>query len=100
MMGLLTLAQLGGENVTLETPFAVLQGVLVAWTIGRVGLLGGAAMVLYRLVFSSVPLPLDFSAPYTLATLLVLALMLALAAYALRISVGSRPLFAVEALDD
>jgi len=47
-----------------------------------------------------VPVPIDSATPYSLATILVLALMLALAGYALRISIGSRPLFSAAALDD
>ena len=92
--------QLGGENVGLETSFAVLQAILVAVAIGRVGLLGTAAMWLYRIIFSILPMPVPIAAPYTPATVVVLGLMLALAAYAVRISVGSRPLFSVAALDD
>ena len=97
---LLTLAQLGGENVGLETPFAVLQAVIVTWTMGRIGLLAGAAMVLYRFVLSGLPLPPAPSAPYTPATLAVMALMLAVAAGALTISVGGRSLFSMAALDE
>ncbi len=96
----LTLAQLGGENSWLEIPFAVLQAVMMTWAIGRVGLLGGAAMVFYRVAFSSLPLPVNAAAPYVAATLLMVGVMLALAAYALRISIGTRPLFSVAALDE
>jgi hypothetical protein len=99
-MVLFSLANLGGENVALETPFAVMQGVLLAWAVGRVGLLATVMMVFYRFTLSAMPLPLDSSSPYLLSTLLVLALLLALAGYALRISIGSRPLFSVAALDD
>ena len=100
MMILMSLANLGGENVALETPFAVFQGVLMAWALGRVGLLAGATMWFYRIVFSSVPLPIHGAAPYALTTMLVFGLMLALAGYAMRISVGSRPLFSAAALDE
>ena len=99
-MVLFSLASLGGENVALETPFAVLQGVLIGWVIGRIGLLATVVMVFYRFVLSAVPVPIDSATPYSLATILVLALMLALAAYALRISIGSRPLFSAAALDE
>ena len=54
----------------------------------------------YRLVLSALPVPIDSAAPYSLSTILVLGLMLALAGYALRISIGSRPLFSAVALDD
>jgi hypothetical protein len=99
LMLVLSLTNLGGENVLLETPFAVVQGVLMAWTIGRLGLLAAASMWLYRIVLSIIPLPLAPGAPYLLASLLVLGLMLALAAYAMRISVGTKSLFSATALD-
>ena len=99
-MVLFSLANLGGENVALETPFAILQGVLMGWAMGRVGLLGTVVMVFYRLVLSALPVPIDSATPYSLSTILVLALMLAMVGYALRISIGSRPLFSVAALDD
>ena len=99
MMILMTLTNLGAENVALETPFAVLQGVLMTWALGRVGLLAAATMWFYRIVFVSVPLPVHGSAPYLIPTLLVFALMLGLAAYAMKVSVGSRLLFAAPDLD-
>ena len=97
---LMSLANLGGENVLLETPFAVLQGILAAWAIGRIGLLAGAAMWFYRVVFATVPLPIGGSTPYTFSTVVIIGVMVALAAYALHISVGSRRLFSFAALDD
>src|SRR5262245_33919312 len=99
MMLVLSLTNLGGENVLLETPFAVVQGVLMAWALGRLGLLTAASMWLYRIVLAIIPLPLEPGAPYLLASLVVLGLMLALAAYAMRISVGSRSLFSASGLD-
>ncbi len=100
LMLLLSLINLGGENVLLETPFAVLQGVIAAWALGRVGLLAGAVMWFYRIVFATVPLPIDSATPYTIWTVVVIGLTVALAAYAMHISVGSRRLFSFAALDD
>ena len=100
MMILFSLGGLGGENVALETPFAVLQGVILGWTFARVGLLGAMAMLLFRQVLSAVALPIDSSTPYSLTTILVLGLMVLIAGYAFRISIGSRPLFSASALDD
>jgi serine/threonine-protein kinase len=100
LMVLLSLAQLGGENVLLETPFAVLQGVLLGWAIGRVGLLAGCVTWFYRVVLSTVPIPIDATTPYTFTTILVIGLMVALAGYALHVSVGSRRLFSIDALED
>jgi len=78
----------------------VLQGVLAGWALGRIGLLAAATMFLYRIVFSAMPLPVHAAAPYALSTILVIGLMLGLAAYALRVSVGSRGLFSAAALDE
>jgi hypothetical protein len=100
VMILLSLANLGGENVALETPFAIFQGVLMGWAIGRIGLLATTVMWFYRSVLGAAPLPFDASAPYAFSTILVLGFLLALAGYALRISIGSRPLFSGAALDD
>jgi hypothetical protein len=99
MMVLLSVANLGGENVVLETPFAVVQGVIAGWALGRLGLLAAATMFLYRVVLGAVPLPIHAGSPYALTSILVIGLMLALAAYAMRISVGTRGLFSSAALD-
>ena len=47
----------------------------------------------------SMPLPLDFGAPYAAQSVAVLAVLLAVALYAFRISLGSRPVFNL-GLDD
>jgi hypothetical protein len=99
-MVVLTLGNLGGENVALETPFALLQGVIGGWVLGRVGLLAVASMVLFRQVLSIVPVPIDSTTPYTLTTVVMLGLLLAIAGIALRISIGPRPLFSAAALDE
>ena len=64
------------------------------------GLLATVVMVFYRFVLSALPLPIDSATPYSLSTILVVALMIAVAGYGLRVSIGSRPLFSVAALDD
>jgi hypothetical protein len=50
-------------------------------------------------VLGAVPLPIHAGSPYALTSILVIALMLTLAAYAMRISVGTRGLFSGAALD-
>jgi hypothetical protein len=99
-MILLSLVNLGGENVALETPFAIAQGILMGWTIGRFGLLAGVVMWFFRIALSGIPLPIAATTPYTAATLLVIAVLLVTVGYALRISIGSRPLFSGAALDE
>src|SRR5262249_55618533 len=61
---LIALTNLGGENVLLETPFAFAQGILMAWTIGRYGLLAAVMFMFFRISLSMVTLPLDSAAPY------------------------------------
>jgi hypothetical protein len=100
MLLLLSLAGLGGENVALETPFAVIRGVLMGWVVGRVGLLALTVMWFYAIVVSAIPIPVTASAPYAPVTVMVVVLMIALVGYALRISIGSRPLLSGAALDD
>jgi hypothetical protein len=98
-MVLFTLPSLGGENVALETPYAIFSGVVLGLTHGRFGLLAAVSLGFFFLALAAVPLPLDPSAPYALSSGLVLGLLVAIAAYAFRISIGARPLFPGVRLD-
>jgi serine/threonine-protein kinase len=93
------LISLGGENVLLETPMALVIGILIALVTTRFGLLSAVAFWLYQGMLSQVPLPLDSQAPYVAQSLVVLAVLAGVAAYAFRIALGSRPIFGL-ALDD
>jgi hypothetical protein len=68
--------------------------------VGRVGLLAAATMWFYRFVFSFVPLPFQATAPYFMTTAIVFTIMIGIAAYAMRTSVGTRPLFSAARLDE
>jgi hypothetical protein len=94
-----TLSGLGGENWVLETPFAVANGIMTGIVVARFGLLTTISMWLFRSLLSSLPLPLDFSAPYATSTLIVLVVVVALAFTAFRFSLGSRPLFTAPSID-
>ena len=72
LMLLATLLSLGGENVTLET--------------GE----------LFRLTLTLMPLPLGADLPYAASSAAILLVLLALAGYAFRISLGSRRLVSIE----
>jgi hypothetical protein len=74
--------------------------VLLAYAIGRVGLLAGCVMWFYRVVFATLPMPIDAASPHAFTTIAVIGLMVALAGYALHISVGSRKLFSFADLDE
>jgi hypothetical protein len=91
-----TLTNLGGENFMLETPGAVVAGILTALVVARFGLLALVTMWLFRFVFTFVPLPLDFKVPYATSSLIVMLSMIALALYAFRISLGSQRVLAIE----
>jgi serine/threonine-protein kinase len=93
------LVALGGENPIIETPAAVLYGVIIGISVGRLGLLAATAMWLTRTILSALPLPLGGGAPYTLASALVLAALVALIVASMRTAIGSRPLMNL-AIDD
>jgi hypothetical protein len=94
---LITLAGLGGENVLLETPGALVMGLLSGIMTARFGLLAAITLSLSMGALANLPLPL--SPVYASWTLSVVGLVLALAAYAFRISLGPGPIFG-EALED
>lgn len=94
------LLNLGGENVALELPAAVLGAVAVVWLVARVGLLAAVTMWTYRLLLINVAPSFDFSSWYAVYTMPALVALLALTLYAFYISVGSQPLFGAATLED
>lgn len=97
LMVIMTLSNLGGENFALETPGALVIGLMAGFTIARFGLLTSVTIFLVCLGLAFVALPLSSS--YAASSMILVVLFLALAAYAFRISIGPRPLFSV-ALED
>jgi hypothetical protein len=93
MIVIATLVTLGGENFLLETPGAMLFASFIALVTTRYGLLAAFSFWVFELLLVRMPLPIDFSAPYAAQTLVILGLMIAVALYAFRIALGSRPLF-------
>ncbi len=94
-----SVVSLGGENVLLETPGAIVIGVLWALVIARFGLLAAVGFQAIRGILEGGPLPLDLGAAYATSAGIVLLLATALVLYAFRISLGSRPMFRLT-LDD
>ena len=88
---LVTLANLGGENVALETPGALLWGILIGLVLTRLGLLALVTMLLVYFVLQTLPLPIVSDAPYALSSALVLAGFVVLSGYAFRRAIGPGP---------
>jgi hypothetical protein len=97
---LITLTSLGGENVIAETSAAVIVAVLVVTVIVRFGLL--AAIVAYTCsnILVDFPIGTDLGHWYFYRGLIPVLLVLGLALYGFRTSLGSRPVFAALTADD
>jgi hypothetical protein len=82
----------GAENVPLEAPGAIVMGLVMAIAVTRFGLLATAAFTAATLVLISFPLLLSsgWYAPYAL---LATGLLVGLAAWAFRVSLGGQPVF-------
>ncbi len=93
------LLSLGGENVALEMPAAVLLAVLLSVVVVRFGMLSNVAFWFFYTLLTVVPPSLDLSSWYGLFALPGMLLGGAIILYSFRISVGNQPLFAA-ALDD
>lgn len=81
---------LGGENFLLETPGAVIAGVIIVTILVREGLLGVVAMAAVQSAITVLPLPLGGGAPYTATSLTILAILTVLFWFVFRSSLGSK----------
>jgi protein kinase-like protein len=93
---ILTLGFVGGENFVLETAVAILLGTATALVTVRYGLLAVAAGSLFSNLLLASPLPLDFRTPYATQSAIAILVTLAIALYAFRIAIGSRPVFEMQ----
>jgi hypothetical protein len=82
---------LPGFNYALEVPAALLSGVLLAFVMLRLGLLATIFLFFSNVALSTMPFSLDFSRWYFDRAVLVLLVVLGLAFYGMRVSLGSRP---------
>jgi serine/threonine protein kinase len=83
---------LSGFNYSLEVPSALLSGALLAYVMLRFGLLATIFLFFSNTAMLFTPFSLDFSRWYAGRGVLVLLVVLALAFYGMRVSLGSRPL--------
>jgi len=83
---------LSGFNYTLEVPVALLSGVLLACVMLRLGLLATIFLFFSNAAMLFMPFSLDFSRWYAGRGVLILLVVLGLAFYGMRVSLGSRPL--------
>jgi len=86
------LTNFGGENVLLETPFAVLTTAIMMFTLLRFGILALAVEVFASNLLCYFPITLDLSRWYAPNSLLMFAVIVALLLYGLRTALGNRPL--------
>jgi serine/threonine-protein kinase len=97
---LMFLLGLGGENVWVEIPGAILTAALLVILTVRFGLLPAVTFWFFRNLLVDVAPSLDFSNFYATFALPGLLLMAALVLYAFRISLGGQPLFGAASLED
>jgi hypothetical protein len=88
------LSGLGGENPLLEVPQTILMSLIFTVTVVRFGLLSLVAMLVTFNYLGNAPLPLMPGTPTFAAALIVLLVVVGLALYAFRVSLGGRPVFA------
>jgi serine/threonine-protein kinase len=94
MTGLvLTMGDLSGENYVVELPMALALAVLGLFVATRFGIVTLAVAYLSRMLLVESPLTLDFSRWYAGRSLFVLLILVSLALYGFRTSLGGKPVF-------
>jgi len=88
------LVNLGGENFALEVPFVLLMTLVLMVALLRFGMLAVAVTIFTIQLLNSYPITLDLSKWYASHTLFMLAVLIALLGYGLRIATGNRSLWA------
>ena len=96
---LITLAGLGNENVVAETIAAVISAILIV-VAARFGLLAAIVSLTCNNILIDFPIGSDPGHWYFFRGLLPVLLVLGVALYGFRVSLGSRPVFAALTADD
>jgi hypothetical protein len=97
---LLVVLNLSGENYAVEIPAAAVWSALFLFAAVRFGVLAfTVALFVYGLLVTA-PLTLDLSRWYASRGLFFVALILALAVWAFRVSLGGKPMFGGASLDE
>jgi len=88
------LGNLGGENFAVEAPFVILITVTLMFVLLRFGMFAVAVTAFATSLLKNYPITLDLSKWYASPSLLMLAVLVALLLYGLRVASGNRPLLA------
>lgn len=97
---LITLTSLGNENVVVETIAAVIAAILLVTVIARFGLLAAIVACTCNNILVDFPIGTDLGHWYFYRGLIPVLLVLGVALYGFRTSLGSRPVFAALTADD
>jgi hypothetical protein len=97
---LITLTSLGNENVIAETIAAVVSSILLVTVTARFGLLAAIVTFTCNSLFIDFPIGSDPGHWYFFRGLIPVLLVLGLALYGFRTSLGSRPVFAALTAED
>jgi serine/threonine-protein kinase len=97
---LITLTSLGNENVVVETIAAVIAAILLVTVIARFGLLAAIVACTCNNILVDFPIGTDLGHWYFYRGLIPVLLVLGLALYGFRTSLGSRPVFPALTADD
>jgi hypothetical protein len=95
-----TLLNMGRENIRLELPAAFLTAAVIAWVVTRFGLLAAISMRYFQLLPFAVPPSFDFAQWYAAFSMPGLILLLLLAGYAFRISIGEQRILGSALLEE
>ncbi len=97
---LLVALSLSGENYAVELPTGLVIAALTIFVAVRFGILALCFTYLSNLILIESPATLDFSRWYAGRGLFLVGLLVALAAYAFKLCLGSRPIFGGASLDE
>ncbi len=95
-----TLLNLGRENPWLELPQAILTAAVIVWVVTRFGLLAAICMRYFEVLLTFIPPSFDFAEWFAAFSMPGLILLLLLAGYAFRISIGEQRLLGGALLEE
>ncbi|MGH9787460.1 MAG: hypothetical protein ACRD4U_02000, partial [Candidatus Acidiferrales bacterium] len=95
-----TLLNLGRENPWLEWPQAILTAAVIVWVVTRFGLLAAISMRYFEVLLGFIPPSFDFAGWYAAFSMPGLLLLLLLAGYAFRISIGEQRILGTALLEE
>lgn len=94
------LLNMGIENPRLELPDAVLTAAVIVWVVARFGLLAAISMRYFSFLLIAVPPSFNFAEWYAAFSMPGLILLLLLAGYAFRISIGEQRILGSALLEE